>query len=263
MSHLTLGRFWPVESFWHRRDPRTKLAVLLGLVVAAVAARTWPAMAVLGTLGWFIWVSSRLPGRLFFGALRSFSWLILLTLAANLWLTPDAAGVPVWPPRLTGAGASAAGLNALRLVILFGLGAWLSGTTSPLALTGAIGRVAAPLGALGLPVGDLVLVMGLGLRLLPDLLEAGGRVRLAQQARGVGVGRGWRERWRGAEAVALALFAVAFRRADELALAMEARGYQSGRTRVTVARSRIGWPDRALLLACILVVALFVWLGRR
>ena len=262
MSRLPPGRYWPAASFWHERGPLVKLIFLLCLVAAAVGARTLPALALLVLTAAVLWRTAYLPGRLLLGVLRSFSWLILLTLTANLLLVQDAAGRLLWPPHFTQAGALAAGINALRLLVLFALGAWLTGTTTPLALTGAAGSLLRPLRKARLPVGDLTLVMGLGLRLLPDLLEGGGRIRLAQQARGVGGGRGWRERWHGAEALALSLFALAFRRADELALAMEARGYRPGSGLWPARRSSFGWRDLAVLAGGFGLVLIATWLGR-
>ena len=262
MSRLPPGRYWPVASFWHRREPLVKLIFLLCLVAAAIGAHTLPALVLPILTAAALWLTARLPGRLLLGVMRSFSWLILLTLTANLLLVPDTAGRLLWPPHFTPAGVLAAGINALRLLALFVLGAWLTGTTTPLALTGAVGNLLRPLQRLRLPVGDLTLVMGLGLRLLPDLLEAGGRIRLAQQARGVGGGRGWRERWHGAEALALALFILAFRRADELALAMELRGYRPGSGLWRAGRHPFGWQDLAVLTAGFALVLLVAWQGR-
>lgn len=258
MSRLNLGRHWPADSFWHRRDPLVKLLLALALIGPVVAARSWDALLAAAVLLLVLWTSARLPGRLFLGALRAFSWLILLTLFANLFLAGNAG--PVWPPRMDG--LALAGRNALRLVLLFAAGAWLTGTTSPLSLTGSLGRAFAPLGSLGVPVGDLALMAGLGLRLLPDLLEAGERVRLAQRARGVGAGRGWRVRLAEAEALAVALFAYAFRRADELALAMEARGYRPGKYPVANGRARLSMADWLALAGALGATILLFVLGR-
>lgn len=262
MSRPSLaGRYWPAHSFWHERDALVKLIVVFSLIFPVILARDPTSILLPGLVVALLWVTALLPMHLFLGTLRTFSWLIILTLIANLVMSPGA-GQPAWPPQLTALGATAAAVNALRLVELFVLGTWLTGTTSPLALTGAISRVIAPLGAFGLPTGDLVLVMSLGLRLLPDLLEAGGRVHLAQQARGVGTSRSWQSRLKGAEALVLALFSLAFRRADELALAMEARGYRPGQQAYRK-RGRIGAPDFVALIGILLVTVALAWWGRR
>ena len=229
MSRLPSGRFWPVASFWHRRGPLAKLVLLSCLAAAAVGSPGIAAQLLLAAVVAALWATARLPGRLLLGVVRSFAWLIALTLLANLFLAANPGGGISWPPHPTRAAALGAVLSAWRLFALFVLGAWLTATTSPVAMTGAVRGALAPLGRLGLPVGDLALVMGLGLHLLPEMLEAGGRIRLAQRARGVGAARGWRESLRALEALTFSLFSLAFRRADELAVAMEARGYQSGR----------------------------------
>ncbi|MGE5529605.1 MAG: energy-coupling factor transporter transmembrane component T family protein [Patescibacteria group bacterium] len=262
MSRLPPGRHWPGDSFWHRRDPLAKLLLVLCLVVPVAAARGLTVLAVLAALLALVWAWAGLPLRLLLGAWRSFAWLLAVTAAANLLFTPGASRVATWPPRLTPASLSAAGLNAWRLLLLLTLGAWLTGTTSPLALTRALGRALKPLGRLGFPVEDLILIVGLGLRLLPDLLEAGGRIRMAQRARGVGAGRGIRARLHGAEALALALFSYAFRRAEELALAMEARGYRRGSYGAFVARGRMSAADLGVLAAGAGAAAALTWLWR-
>ncbi|MGE5551469.1 MAG: energy-coupling factor transporter transmembrane component T family protein [Bacteroidota bacterium] len=261
MNRLAFGRYWPGESFWHRRDPLVKVVLAAALILPAAAARNTIALSAAACGVGLAWVTARLPFRFLIGALRSFSWLIAITIVANLFLTRPGGGAG-WAMRLTPAGAAAAGLNALRIVILLAGGAWLTGTTSPFDLMGGLGRVLRPLGRLGLPSGELVLVVGLGFRLLPDLLETGGRVRLAQQARGVGVGRTWRARLRGAEALAMALFVYAFRRADELALAMEVRGFRPGQG-LRVKEGKFTGMDLFVLAAGLGMMLTLVWLGRR
>lgn len=250
------ARFWPADSFWHRRDPLAKLFFVLWLAAAVAMARTLPILLALGGVTAVLWLTARLPGRAFLSAVRSFSWLVLAALFTSLFFGRG------WPPRPTAASTLAAGMNLLRFSILIGLGTWLAGTTTALDLAGAFLRAAAPLGRLGLPDDEFALVAGLGLRLLPELLEAGARIRLAQRARGLGTARGLRARLAAAEALAVALFSYAFRRADELALAMEARGYSQrvhgpGR-RGTVKNRR----DRLLFFLGPAAAAASWWLGR-
>lgn len=257
MNQWHLGRYWPASSFWHRRDPLIKLLLLAVFIAANAAAGSLPAVVMLCFPAGLAWVTARLPWRLWAGAVKPFLWLIVLTLAANLFFAPGSSH-----PRPVVDGAILAVTNVLRLLLLFTAGAWLTGTTSSLALTKAIGRLAAPWRRLGLPAEEFTLLMGLGLRLLPELVETGGRIRLAQRARGVGTGRTWRDRLLGAEALTLALFAQAFRRADDLALAMEARGFSS-RQVATGTRADWDWRDIIALLAGLAAIAFLYWAGRR
>lgn len=250
------GRFWAVDSFWHRRDPVAKLVLVAGFITAGLAARSLPACLVLGGLAILLWATARLPWRAFLGITRSLSWLVLVALLTGLFFGGSRAG---WP---TAAALLATGLNLLRLFIFFAVAGWLAGTTTNLRLLEGLLRLAAPLRRLGWDEERAAFVLGLGLRLFPELFEAGGRIRLAQRARGLGARPGLRARLLAAEALTVALFSYAFRRADELALAMQARGYGRHPRRASRLRSTIDCWDRLVFFAGPAVAAGFFWLGR-
>ncbi|MGQ9779037.1 MAG: energy-coupling factor transporter transmembrane component T family protein [Bacillota bacterium] len=250
------GRFWAVDSFWHRRDPLAKLVLVGGFVMAGMAARSLPACLVLGGLTILLWTTARLPWRAFLGVTRSLSWLILIALLTGLFFGHPGYGRP------TAAAFWATGLNLLRLFIFFALATWLAGTTTHLRLLEGLLRLAAPLRRLGWDEAKAVFVLGLGLHLFPELLEAGERIGLAQRARGLGARPGLRARLLAAEALTVALFSFTFRRADELALAMQARGYGRHARRPIPPRPTLDCRDYLVFLAGPAVAVAFFWLGR-
>ncbi|NLG83458.1 MAG: energy-coupling factor transporter transmembrane protein EcfT [Firmicutes bacterium] len=251
------GRFWAVDSFWHRRDPLAKLILAGGLVGAGMVVRNPLAFLILGGLVIALWTSARLPGRIFLGLVRSLSWLILVALLTGLFFRGSRIGCP------TAAALWATALNLGRLFIFFALAGWLAGTTTNLCLLEGLLRLAAPLRYLGWDEEKAAFVLGLGLRLFPELLEAGERIGLAQRARGLGARPGLKARLLAAEALAVALFSYAFRRADELALAMRARGYGRHPRRPIRPRPALDRRDRLVFLAGPVAAILFFWLGRR
>lgn len=229
---VALGTYSPGQSLLHALDPRTKLIAFVALAVVlfrASASVVVPlvAMIVIGLL------AAGIPGRRLVGAVRALAWILLITIGFQaLWLGP----------RIHGGmaeGAAVGVLMALRLLGMVGLTLALTATTEPIRLTDGLRWLFGWLGPLRVPVADLALVLTLALRFLPTVLEEAERVVTAQRARGATFGGGPLRRAQSLIPLAVPLFAGCLRRADVLAMAMEARGFTRGpRTQMDPLRLR-------------------------
>jgi energy-coupling factor transport system permease protein len=255
LSDLTLGNYIPGESQVHRLDPRLKLAAGLVLMGIPFALTAPAAVALHSALVLGLVALAGIPLGAFMRGLRFFLWLFLFTAALHLFFTPGEALLRLGPATITREGVAGGLLTAWRLLAAIALSALLTHTTTPLQITRGVERFLSPfdraLARLGMPVQDLALMMMMALRFIPVLAEESSRVWLAQRARGADPGRGGvRRRARALLSLLLPLFAGVFRRADELALALESRGFVPGRRRTSMVE--LAWTGResaALLLA--------------
>lgn len=246
LSDITLGQHFPTGSVVHALDPRTKLLLLLALM-GAVLAGGFGLYALVAVFLALTICGSRLPWGLVLRNLRPFSWLIGLTIVLHLLFTPGRAlpGFPVAGITITHEGLREGLFFGTRLALLIVSAALLTLTTSPIELTDALERLLGPFRRLGLPAHELAMMMVIALRFIPMLMEEADRLRKAQLARGASFSGGPIRRVRSLIPLLVPLFISAFRKADQLAVAMESRCYRGGEGRSTfrplVFRARDGW----------------------
>ncbi len=235
LQDITLGQYFAVDSPIHRLDPRTKFLGILSLMWWTLWLEHWYALGVGGLVVVGVTVLAQLPVRLVLRNLRPFIWLFLLTLIFQLvqplgvrvWTLPWLR-VPIYQDAiLLGL------LYACRLALLILMAALLTLTTSPIELTDGLNKFLQPLHRFGVPTYDLIMMMTLALRFIPTLIQEADRIQKAQMSRGANFeGNIW-QRLKQLLPLLLPLFIAAFRRADELALAMDARCYNSGAGRTS------------------------------
>ncbi len=260
LQDITLGNYIPGDSPLHRLDARLKMAASLVLMGAGFALVS-PGSVLLHTLA--VLALARLSGIplwAFLRGLRVFLWLFLFTAVLHLLFTPGEALLRLGPLAVTREGLAGGGLTAWRLLAAIALSALLTHTTTPLEITRALEWFAEPFSPLlrriGLPVQDLSLMMMMALRFIPILAEEAQRVFLAQKARGADLAHGsLPSRARSLLALLLPLFAGVFRRADDLALALESRGFVPGRRRTSLHAFAWGGRESAGLLLSLLWLA--------
>lgn len=262
---LLIGQYVPGESPVHRLDPRTKLVAATLYVLALFFLQRWAGYAVASLLVLAAWALSGLPLRLLARSLRPVAWIAALTVVLHaLFTAPEGQALVHWGPvRVTAAGLDSGLRFGLRLVLLMVASSLLTLTTSPIQLADGIERLARPLQRFGFPAHELAMMMTIALRFIPTLMEEAERIIKAQTARGADFGRGSvLQRIRSLVPVLVPLFVGAFRRADDLALAMESRCYRGaeGRTRMRVLR--MGARDAMALAATAVSLAVVVGLGR-
>jgi len=243
---LALGRYVPLETPVHGLDPRTKLAAFVALLVVLFRP-VGPLQGVVAGIVAAAAVLCRLPVRRIAGGLRALAWILALTVAYHaLWAAPRHGGAA--------AGLAAGLVAAGQLVTMLLAAAVLTHATEPVRLADGLSQVFGFLERVRIPVRDLALVLTLALRFLPTVLEEAQRIVLAQRARGARFTGGPLERAGRLLPLAVPLFAGCLRRADRLALAMEARGFSSATRRTQLEPLRFRPADAWTLAATALLL---------
>jgi energy-coupling factor transport system permease protein len=248
---VPFGQYVPVDSPVHRLEARAKMALVAAFTVLLFGVEGFGGLAIGALLTAVAVRASRVPPRLVIRGLRAIAVLLIFTLVANAlrWNPATVSLLRIGPLAIDAAGLATGVFFALRIVLLVMGTSLLTLTTSPVELTDAIERVMKPLESLRVPVGEIAMMLTIALRFIPTTAEEAEKVILAQAARGASFDTGGPiTRARAYVPVLVPLFVNLFRRADELALAMEARGYRGGRGRTRLHESVLGAGDWAVML---------------
>ena len=235
LKDITLGQYFPGNTVVHRLDPRTKLLMVVVYIVALFLAKCWVSYGVmLAFLVTAVMLSHIKPKALFRG-LKPLIVIMVFTALINLFYSDGEVLVKFWIFRITREGIVQAAFLVLRIMMLVTGTFLLTYTTSPIALTDGMESLLSPLKKLHFPVHELSMMMSIALRFIPTLIEETDKIISAQKARGADFESG--NIFRRAKAlvpILVPLFVSAFRRADELATAMECRCYHGdeGRTKL-------------------------------
>ncbi len=265
LTDITLGQYYPGNSFLHRMDPRAKILCTMIFIAAIFLAKDVVSYGLVTAFIALCIAVSGVPFRMVVRAVKPL-WLILLfTMMIHVLSTP---GNVVWEWgwfSVTEEGLRNGTLMTLRLVYLIGFSSLLTYTTSPITLTDGIESLLSPFRRIGVPAHELAMMMTIALRFIPTLLEETDRIMKAQASRGADFSSG--NIWQRAKAMVpllVPLFISAFRRADDLATAMEARCYRGGEGRTKMHVLAYSGRDAAAFSAVLVVTAvLFVkwWMG--
>lgn len=230
MDKMILGRYIPGNSLIHRLDPRSKLLAMFLFVLIIFWANNLITNLLLFVFTFFLILISRVPIGFFVKGLRSMVFLVAFTTMFQLLFTT--AGTPIvqfYFIRITDIGLVQAGIIFSRFVLIIFFSTLLSLTTMPLSLADAVESLLKPLSAFKFPVHEVGLMLSMSLRFVPTLMDDTLRIMNAQRARGVDFGEGTiLQKVKSIIPILIPLFASSFKRADALAIAMEARGYQGG-----------------------------------
>jgi len=256
-ANISLGQYLPGNSVVHRLDPRTKiflmaLYIAIVFVVKSLLVFTLPVVLLV-----VMFLFAQIPASYFFSALKPMKWLLVFMFVINLFATQ---GSTVWLEwkfiHITKEAVEQAVYITLRLVLLVAGTSILTLTTSPIALTDGLEKLMSPLRKLRFPAHELAMMMTIALRFIPTLMEETDRIQKAQMARGADFESGnIFQRAKSMIPVLVPLFVSAFRRADELAMAMESRCYHGGEGRTRMRELHFHWRDlvSTLLLTAVLV----------
>ncbi len=235
LKDVTIGQFFPGKSPIHRMDPRVKIVLVMALIVALFLADGVVSYALMiGFLLAVIWIS-KIPARMVVKGLKPILFIISFTAVLNLFYTP---GDYIWQfgfLHISKQGIFVAVKMVLRIMLLIIGTSMLTYTTSPIQLTDGLERLLSPLKKVHAPVHELSMMMSIALRFIPTLIEETEKIISAQKARGADFESGnLIQRAKAMIPILVPLFVSAFRRADELAVAMECRLYRGdvGRTRM-------------------------------
>ena len=255
LTDMTLGQYYPGDSFLHRMDPRAKILCTMIFIIAIflannpfsyllVAAFTLGAISVSGV-----------PYKLVWRAVKPLWFILLFTLAIHVFTTPGTELFSWKFIHISEEGIRNGVEMTLRLVFLIAF------TTSPIVLTDGIEALLMPFKRIGVPAHELAMMMTIALRFIPTLLEETDRIMKAQSSRGADFVNGnlW-QRAKNMVPLLVPLFISAFRRADDLATAMEARCYRGGEGRTKMHQLAYTWRDRNAMIAVVLVTAALIGL---
>ncbi len=233
LKDITLGQYFPGNSVIHRLDPRTKLVMLVVYIVALFLAESWVSYGLMFVfLASVIWLST-IPLKSILRGMKPLVMILIFTGVLNLFFTQEGdVLVHFWIITITTGGLSRAVMMMARILMLITGTFLLTYTTSPIALTDGLESLMGPLKKIGVPVHELSMMMCIALRFIPTLIEETDKIMSAQKARGADFESGsLMDRAKALIPILVPLFISAFRRADELATAMECRCYQGGEGR--------------------------------
>lgn len=232
LREVTLGQYYPVDSVIHRLDPRVKLLSTLLYMLSLFLVKSWSAYLLAVLLLAALIRLSKVPFRFMTKGLRGMLFLLLLSVSFNLFLTP---GEVIWHfyfLKLTREGVRIAVMMASRLILLVLGSSLMTLTTTPNQLTDGLEKGLSILKLLHVPVHEIAMMMSIALRFIPILVEETDKIMKAQMARGADFESGGMfQRAKAMVPILVPLFVSAFRRANELATAMEARCYRGGEGR--------------------------------
>ncbi len=259
LSDMTLGQYYPGDSFLHRMDPRAKILCTMIFIVAIFLAHSlWAYLLVAAfTLGAI--AISGVPVKMVWKAIKPLWVILVFTMLIHILTTP---GTEIFSWKfihISEEGVRNGIVMTLRLVFLIAFSSLLTYTTSPIVLTDGIEALLMPFRRFGVPAHELAMMMTIALRFIPTLLEETDRIMKAQSSRGADFVNGnlW-QRAKNMIPLLVPLFISAFRRADDLATAMEARCYRGGEGRTKMHQLAYTYRDRYAFAAVFLVTAALV-----
>lgn len=270
---ISFGQYYPRESFVHRLDPRTKLVLVVAYIVAVFLCSNYYSYLAVIVFVLGVTVLSKVPLKSVLKSVRGILFLVLFTALINVFFHTSGERVfqdvswLTWLP-ITWDGLDFAAKLALRLIILVVGTSLLTLTTTPMALTDGLESLMKPLKVIKFPVHDVALIMSIALRLIPSLMEEVNKIIMAQKARGASFDTGnLFKRIKAMLPILIPLFVSAFRKAEELALALDARCYSATEKRTKMKKLKFSWRDAvaaifmALFIALVVAVANGFWLG--
>ena len=238
MTRITIGQYYPSNSIVHRIDPRFKLIGTLFYITALFFVNHYVGYGIAALFIFILVKLAKVPVLFLFRGLRAILFIMIFAVIINLFMAPGETVIFTFGfLRMTMEGVHMAGQMALRLVLLITGSSILTLTTSPIQLTDGIEALLRPLKIIKVPAHDIAMMMTIALRFIPTLAEEMGKIMKAQKARGADLDTGGLlKRAKSLLPILVPLFVSAFKRADELATAMEARCYRGdvGRTRMRI-----------------------------
>lgn len=259
LKDITLGQYFPGTSFLHQLDPRCKIIATLIVIVAIFLAESLPAYGLITVFILLCFFISHLPLKLILKSLKPLWVIIILTMGIHVFTT---SGTVIWQwgiLHITWEGIRQGALMTARLIYLIVFSSLLTYTTSPIVLTDGIEHLINPFRRVGVPAHELAMMMTIALRFIPTLLEETDRIMKAQTARGANFTSGSiMQRGRNMIPLLVPLFVSAFRRADDLATAMEARCYRGGEGRTRMHELAYTFRDTIAMIVVIGLTAVLV-----
>ena len=261
MDKLILGRYIPGNSIIHRLDPRSKLLAMFLFILLIFWANNLVTNLLLFIFVFSLVLLSKVPLKFFLKGIQSMVFIIAFTTLFQLFLTSGGATIFQFAfIRITEAGLSQAGIIFSRFILIIFFSTLLTLTTTPLSLSDAVESLLKPLKFFKVPAHEIGLMLSMSLRFVPTLMDDTTRIMNAQRARGVDFGEGKLvQKVKSIIPILIPLFASSFKRADALAIAMEARGYNGGEGRTRF--RRLAWKrNDSLAIISLLILGILLYI---
>lgn len=263
LRDITLGQYYQTDSVIHRLDPRVKLVTTFFYIISLFIVDNWIGYLAAGLFLLAVIKLSKVPFKFMVRGMKSIVFLLLIAVVFNLFLTPGEPLVTIWKLRITKEGIRLAGFMAVRLVFLIMGSSVMTLTTTPNNLTDALEKLLKPLKFFKVPVHEIAMMMSIALRFIPILLEETDKIMKAQIARGADFETGnIVRRAKALVPLLVPLFISAFRRANDLAMAMEARCYRGGEGRTKMKPLVYQRRDRLGQICILAYLAISITAGR-
>lgn len=255
IKDITIGQYYPAKSILHRLDPRVKfIGTIAFLISLFIANSLWGYLLATAFLAGVI-VLSKVPVKFMMKGLKPLFFIFILTMAFNLFLVPGKVVVQIWILKITEEGIRQAVKIGIRLIYLVMGSSVMTLTTTPNQLTDGLEKLMRPLNKIKVPVHEIAMMMSIALRFIPILMEETDKIMKAQIARGADFESGnLIKKAKNLIPLLVPLFISAFRRADDLAMAMEARCYHGGDHRTSM--KPLKYQNRDIMAYLILLVYL-------
>jgi len=263
LRDITLGQYYQTESIMHRMDPRVKLGGTLLFIISLFFFKNFLGYAIAAVfLGIVIWLS-RVPFKFMVRGMKTIMLLLMITVLFNLFLTPGTPVITIWKLTITAEGIRMAVSMAVRLSLLIIGSSLMTLTTTPNNLTDGMEKMLRPLRVFKVPVHEVAMMMSIALRFIPILLEETDKIMKAQIARGADFESGnLIKRAKALVPLLVPLFISAFRRANDLAMAMEARCYRGGSGRTKMKPLIYEKRDYVAYLCILVYLVISIFVGR-
>lgn len=257
MSRFTIGNYYPGQSLIHRLDPRLKLIISVAMMIIIFLLNNWWQLLIYATFLIVCQVLAGLPGRLLVRSLKPIMWIAIFAFVINTFSVPGNPLLTLGPLTITEEGVITGLRMVVRLVLLIVTSTlFLTLTTTPLLLADSLESLLGPLKRIKVPVHELAMMMSIALRFVPTLAEEADKIMKAQSSRGANYDSGkLLDRLKGIISILVPLFVSAIGRAEDLALAMEARCYRGGEGRTKLHELRYSHLDVIFAGAFIIVLA--------
>lgn len=261
LRDITLGQYYQTESVIHRLDPRVKLVTTICFIISLFIVDNWIGYLIAILFLALVIRLSRVPVKFMVRGMKSILFLLIVAGCFNLFLTPGEVLVSFWKLKITKEGIFLASFMALRLILLIMGSSVMTLTTTPNQLTDGLEKLLGPLKHLRVPVHEIAMMMSIALRFIPILMEETDKIMKAQIARGADFESGnLIKKAKSLVPLLVPLFISAFRRANDLAMAMEARCYRGGEHRTKmkplIYRKR-DWCTYGAVLVYLAVIVVF------
>ncbi len=261
LSDIMIGQFFPADSVIHHMDARVKIIMLFIVIIAVFLCDTRADYFLLVLANIMLMYASKIPFVMYMKSLKMMIWIVLFTFVIHVFSGEGQEIARLWVLPITWNGISEGIFISIRLILLILMASILTFTTSPLVLTDALEDLLNPFKTIGVPAHELSMMMTIALRFIPTLIGETDKIIKAQKSRGADFSTGnIIKRMTYVMPILIPLFVSAFRRADELALAMEARCYRGGQGRTRMKKMEIGRRDvfASVIFAVILAVLILL-----